>query len=58
MCIKDNFNQICFIGNEKQINEFMDDCEINCIHYGSCDYYSMLDDKLKNKTLTQKVIDR
>ena len=46
MCIKDNYNKILENVTIEEINKFMNSCEENCQHYGSCDYYSYLDDKL------------
>lgn len=46
MCIKDNYNEICYNTTDLQkIYDFMDDCENNCIKFGSCDYNGMLNDK-------------
>lgn len=47
MCIKDNFNEILQSGDEGLINLFMNECESNCVKYGSCDYHTMLDEQLR-----------
>ena len=47
MCVLSNFNTIWQSNDWESINKFMDNCELSCHKYGSCDYYSMLDDRLK-----------
>lgn len=50
MCIKNNFNKVLEYGTKEEINDFMNKCDNTCeqcIKFGSCDYYSQLDDKLK-----------
>lgn len=50
MCIKDEFNKICFEGSYKQKDEFLSNCDGEkglCPKFGSCDYYSLMADSLK-----------
>lgn len=46
-CTRDDYNEILEANNYQQISEFLDDCEFNCLHFGSCDYCGWMGDKLK-----------
>lgn len=47
MCIIEFYNNVLNSNNWDKISNFMDGCESLCIKYGSCDYFTALDEKLR-----------
>lgn len=47
MCIIPFYNNVLESKDYEKISNFMDDCESVCPKYGSCDYFTMLDERLR-----------